>query len=310
MILLVTNRGDLTADWLIIELEKRGSSYVRFNTEDFPQRCRFQWRPSEALLHVNNAVVEASCIDSVWFRRPVPPRLRPGLAPDDEAWARREASEALEGFWRALDARWVSPPAAIRWADSKPQQLLDAQRLGFEIPDTEITNDAGVLRALLERSSTGVVCKGLHDGYVRDRDPGLLFTTLISQEHVDELHDEPHLFQARVPKQYDVRVTVIGDQVLAARIDSQLEDVASVDWRRDPDDLSYSVEQLPVGVSDRCQELVAHYGLQFGAIDLARRPDGSYVFFELNPNGQWAWVEQRTGLPIRQRLADLLIRPR
>jgi hypothetical protein len=46
--------------------------------------------------------------------------------------------------------------------------------------------------------------------------------------------------------------------------------------------------------------------LAFAAIDLARRPDGGYTFFELNPNGQWAWLEQRTGIPLRSRLADLL----
>jgi len=50
------------------------------------------------------------------------------------------------------------------------------------------------------------------------------------------------------------------------------------------------------------------YGLEFSAIDLARHIDGTYVFFELNPNGQWAWVEQLTGLPLRYRLADLLTR--
>jgi hypothetical protein len=41
-------------------------------------------------------------------------------------------------------------------------------------------------------------------------------------------------------------------------------------------------------------------------VDLARRPDGSYTFFELNPNGQWAWIEQRTSVPLRAHLADLL----
>jgi hypothetical protein len=40
---------------------------------------------------------------------------------------------------------------------------------------------------------------------------------------------------------------------------------------------------------------------------LARRPDGGYTFFELNPNGQWAWVEQLTGLPIAAALAEELL---
>jgi glutathione synthase/RimK-type ligase-like ATP-grasp enzyme len=71
--------------------------------------------------------------------------------------------------------------------------------------------------------------------------------------------------------------------------------------------LAHTVETLPSDVVELCVALCRSYKLQFGAIDLARRPDGGYTFFEINPNGQWAWVEQRTGLPLRARLADLLL---
>jgi hypothetical protein len=36
MLLIVTERGDLTADFLILELEARGAEFLRFNTEDYP----------------------------------------------------------------------------------------------------------------------------------------------------------------------------------------------------------------------------------------------------------------------------------
>lgn len=35
-------------------------------------------------------------------------------------------------------------------------------------------------------------------------------------------------------------------------------------------------------------------------------PDGRYVFLEINPNGQWAWIEETTGLPISEALIELL----
>lgn len=121
---------------------------------------------------------------------------------------------------------------------------------------------------------------------------------------------EPYLFQALAPKRYDIRVTVIGDEVFAARIVSQVRPESMVDWRKArPGALKHEVEDLPAAVAQRCVELCRHYGLAFGAIDLALRPDGGYTFFELNPNGQWAWVEQRTGLALRSRLADLLLQP-
>jgi glutathione synthase/RimK-type ligase-like ATP-grasp enzyme len=127
-------------------------------------------------------------------------------------------------------------------------------------------------------------------------------------ETLDDLGDEPYLFQALVPKRYDVRVTVIGDEAFAVAIESQEVLASEVDWRRgDVDELGHRVEDLPCDLARRCVDLVSGYNLRFGAIDLARRPDGGYTFFELNPNGQWAWLEQRTGLPLRRRLADLLL---
>ena len=59
-------------------------------------------------------------------------------------------------------------------------------------------------------------------------------------------------------------------------------------------------------MAEKCLALTRSYGLAFGAIDLARVDDGLYTFFEINPNGQWAWIEQLTGQPLRQAMAGLL----
>ena len=51
-------------------------------------------------------------------------------------------------------------------------------------------------------------------------------------------------------------------------------------------------------------------GLFYGAIDLIRTVDGTYVFLEMNPFGQWAWVQDLCGLPLAEahcRLFRLLI---
>jgi glutathione synthase/RimK-type ligase-like ATP-grasp enzyme len=63
---------------------------------------------------------------------------------------------------------------------------------------------------------------------------------------------------------------------------------------------------LPPDLEQRCVQLVDRLGLCFGAIDLALTPDGRYVFFEVNPNGQYLWIELATGLPISDAICDLL----
>ena len=65
--------------------------------------------------------------------------------------------------------------------------------------------------------------------------------------------------------------------------------------------------RLPREVENSCIDLVQRLGLEFGAIDLIVRPDGRYTFLEINPNGQWAWLEEMTGLPFVETCSELLL---
>jgi hypothetical protein len=310
MLLIVSERGDLTADFLILELEARGAEFLRFNTEDYPTAVGLSWRPGGARLSIRGDSCDLRDIDSVWFRRPRPPQMPAEYSTEEASWAAREANEALQGAWRTLQARWVNHPDANRRGECKPEQLRTARDLGFEIPSTLITNEPRELSTFLDEHPAAI-CKPLLDGLVpEDGTEHLFFTSRIEFEtlRAEDLGPEPYLFQALVEKAVDVRVTVIGEEAFAVAIESQSEAETSVDWRRGAErGLSHQPLRLPEDVEHRCLGLCRHYDLSFGAIDLAIRPDGGYTFFEINPNGQWAWLEQETGLPLRSKLADLLL---
>ncbi len=315
MLLVVTNRDDLTADWLVVELNERRARFERFNTEDYPRDVSLRWTPDNAaLLGLPGSDVDLAEVTSVWYRRPVAPRAPEDVDEELAEWAVREAQEALDGMWRTLDARWVNHPDANQASGCKPEQLSRAARRGLVIPPTLVTNDPEQLREFATSVGPKLVCKPLYEGWIPLRAGELGFWTsafsVVRDDELAELSGEPYLFQALVDKSYDVRVTVIGGNAYAVGIGSQASPDSEVDWRRgDVDRLDHWIEELPSEVAGQCIELVADYGLLFGAIDLARRADGTYVFFELNPNGQWAWLEHRTGLPLRARLADLLLEP-
>lgn len=315
MILVVTNRDDHTADWLILELVSRDAKFFRFNTEDYVAQSKVTWAPPHpAHLDVRGRVCDLSSITSVWYRRPVSPRVSSDLSAERASWAIGEAREVLEGMWRAhSDLLWVNHPDRNLSASSKPEQLGVASSAGFLVPETLITNDSGEVRDFVKARRERIICKPLRTGrFTVEGKEHLFFTSLLRQktlESLDTLGPEPYLFQELIQKRYDVRVTVIGDEAFAARIESQQSNDGQIDWRRgEPGRLGHEVEELPGDVSRRCVDLVRRYGLHYGAIDLAVDLAGRYVFFELNPNGQWAWIEQVTGLPLRSRLADLLQR--
>jgi glutathione synthase/RimK-type ligase-like ATP-grasp enzyme len=307
VILIVTNRGDHTADWLVLELERRGASFFRFNTEDYPGDMVLLWTPESSTQLGDRRLDE---VKSVWYRRPV--AADPAIWPDRDraSWALAEAREALLGVWRTTEAFWVNHPDNNRAASSKLEQIKRATALGFEVPRTLVTNDQESALDFLGSVGDSAICKPMKDGRLEfSGREGIFFTSVVDAsalEKPESIGPEPYLFQELIKKRFDIRATVIGGEVFSVRIESQETEIGKVDWRRAGIDAGHAIEELPEDVAERCVQLTREYGLRFSAIDLVLQQDGRIVFLELNPNGQWAWVEQLTGLPLRSRMADLL----
>ena len=100
----------------------------------------------------------------------------------------------------------------------------------------------------------------------------------------------------------------MGERVFAAEIASQSSARTRHDWRHyDVDSTPHTVHQLPPAIERACITLVRSLGLVYGAIDFVLTPDGEYVFLEINPNGQYLWIEHLTGLPITAAIVDHLM---
>ena len=139
-----------------------------------------------------------------------------------------------------------------------------------------------------------------------------IYTHRVEEEHLQNLEGVRHvpcMFQERVEKKFELRITVVGKQIFTAEIHSQLSPRTRDDWRRyDLQNTPHRVHDLPPAIAESCFNLLSHYQLNFGAIDMIVTPDDRYVFLELNPNGQWLWIEHLTHMPITAAIADMLIR--
>jgi glutathione synthase/RimK-type ligase-like ATP-grasp enzyme len=60
-------------------------------------------------------------------------------------------------------------------------------------------------------------------------------------------------------------------------------------------------------VAAKLLQFMEHFGLNYGAIDIIVTVDGRYVFLEVNPVGEFFWLELYAGLPISNAIADLLL---
>ena len=152
------------------------------------------------------------------------------------------------------------------------------------------------------------VCKPFGGAGISD-DDGFrhVFTTKVTANQCTDpnIFRTMHLFQEWVPKEYEVRLTVVDGRFFAARIDAASE-AARVDWRSDYQSISHTVTGTPGTVRSQVNALLDALGLRFAALDFIVAPDGQWWFLECNPNGQWAWIEEETGMPIAGALADAL----
>jgi glutathione synthase/RimK-type ligase-like ATP-grasp enzyme len=116
-------------------------------------------------------------------------------------------------------------------------------------------------------------------------------------------------YQHEIDKIYDLRVILVGDKIFPTAIHSQDQQETAVDWRvADLKELQLRHEKifLPKQLKQKCRELVRFFSLRYSSMDFVLGKDGKYYFLELNPNGQWAWIEQLVGYPIRDAIINTL----
>ncbi|MFF9772877.1 ATP-grasp ribosomal peptide maturase [Streptomyces sp. NPDC013978] len=308
-VLVATEADDITADMVITELNRRDVPVVRFNPADIGAdlmvSARFGTCPAPVVGQVRtpSRTVDLTRARSVYWRRPTWPSF-PHLSPDDSRFATAQVRYGLGGTLYALDGLlWVNHPLRIAAADYKPAQLALAQHFGFTVPPTLVTNDPVEAREFIRDQGEAIFKTLRWTPYTRDGVPVTGWAAPVTAAEIDDsVRVTPHLFQARVDKVADLRVLIVGPRTFAVRINSEL-----LDWRKDYSALTYTVERLPDRVDKALHAYLDRLELVSGSFDLAVDRAGNYWWLELNPNGQWGWLETETSLPMSAAFADLLM---
>jgi glutathione synthase/RimK-type ligase-like ATP-grasp enzyme len=282
------------------------------NTEDLPG-ARSCWQLVDAhstwTIAGKGRTLDLNTVTAAYLRRPLPPDLLEIADIGERRHAMGEWVALLEALYGYLDNRWLNAPAAMALAEDKLRQLTLAARLGFNVPVTMVSNDADAVASVAD---DGTIAKPLRSGMVTGASgQSVIFSSRLTDgilaENRASVSLAPFIIQREIIKACDIRVTVVGRQVFSAAIHSQDTVASQTDWRRgDVIAMPHTIHSLPAEMEERVRALVAGLGLRFGAIDLVLDRQGAYWFLEINPNGQWAWVETMTGLPIAATIVDEL----
>ncbi len=241
-------------------------------------------------------------IAGIWWRRPAGFGVPNGVTdPQVQEWIRQEANHFFRGLLHVLEARLMNVPENDARASWKPYQLRVASEVGLSIPRTLMTDDPKAVQTFAEHVGDLV--------YKPFRSPKwrLVPTRRLTggaAEYLDAVRLAPVIFQERLPGVMDLRVTIVGEEVFSAGAPHlALDDLE--DNRVGPRQ-PLEPYALPAPVVVKLRMLLDRLGLVYGAIDLRLTPDGRHVFLEVNPAGQYLWVEIEAGLPISAAIARWL----
>jgi MvdD family ATP-grasp ribosomal peptide maturase len=318
-VLIITRSDDnQCVDSVIDAIRHKGGTSFRFDTDRFPTEVRLiaEYLPESETLRLISAEgdLDLRKVSAIWHRRlEIGGRIPRSIDPQLRMASIGEANKTVKGMLESLRAFRMDPEPVIRRAENKQLQLQVARELGLDTPRTLITNDPEAVRDFEQSCENGIVTKMLSSFAVyEDGLEKVVFTSPVSHEDLadlDGLQLCPMTFQEQVPKALELRTTVVGNRVFTASIDSQASAAAQYDWRKDGVALlgDWKRFELPGEVEHRLLRLMDYFSLNYGAIDFILTPDGRYVFLEINPVGEFFWLEDCPGLPISSAIADVLL---
>jgi len=314
MILILSNKWDLTVDFVVAELRKRNRKFLRINTEDLVLGHVKIKLPDFAIsMSKNGEILDiTNSVKVIWYRRPGKPYDNFNHDQKPTPAIQQFVNDQWFSWFEALqlipNVKWINHPNANDAMESKPRQLFLASLLGFQIPKTIITNDPKEVHHFAQQNAGKLVAKALYSPLIEEPEQDFfVFTNEIKD--TDPMSDEeirisPSIYQQSLNPKIDYRVTVIGDTVFPVKIEQTNK--LNVDWRTEKSELKFSACTLPAEIEFLCKKFVSDNDLAFGAIDIVQY-NGEYYFLEINPNGEWGWLQFPHEIPIASALCDYMI---
>lgn len=311
-VLIVSSRGDWSAEQVAKQLDARGASFSWLDPADFPRRVRVTAKLGRGWcgeVETPDGTFSWEEISAVFYRRPRDFDMPSGMSGPEQRFARAQARVGLGGVLSSLPVIWINHPSAVADCEYKPWQLDLARTVGLRVPATLITNDPHEARRFAAAAGDLVV-KALAEPIIAEAgEQKTIWTRRVGAAELSDLAGlelTTHLFQEWVPKAYEVRLTMVGKRPFAVAIHAHSTGTR-VDWRTDYDALTYEVVDCPTDIVSCAHAFLSAAGLKYGAFDFIVSADNEdYVFLECNAAGQWGWLAEECELPIAEAIADEL----
>lgn len=312
VILLLSNKWDISTDYIVENLRKRDCKFLRINSEDLINSSSLVSFHPFCFWIKDKKINLTKNLRSVFLRRPGKPfEFIETDKPSSSTL--RYVTDQWHSFISGLESipnvLWINDPHKNSFAEMKINQLAYAEKIGFRIPKTCMTNSKKELFEFAESCDNKIIAKALYSPLIQDNEKEFfVFSNRLSDfSSIDEKEFSlaPTIFQEEIQNKIDYRITIVGSSCFSAEI--IYKDKSILDWRKIKDEIQIKPCSLPSDITEQCIRYVSKLGLVFGAIDLVKSKD-DYYFLEINPNGEWGWLQKNPGLPIAESISNQLVR--
>jgi glutathione synthase/RimK-type ligase-like ATP-grasp enzyme len=314
MVLIFTDKFDVHADVVIEKLKMDNVPYYRFNLDVQSLKNAFiSFKNGEWIIKSEAGEISTNRVSCVWCRKAfveLTLQEKRETSADFKIW-KNEWNKTLLGLHNSLkQLPWLNPLRKAYKGENKYYQIEVAKDIGFEMPDTLISNEKHELLQFMDRHKKCLFKLMAQDFYEVGNEFKGLYTNVITKtdlEKFSEVGENPLVLQEYITKQFEVRYTVVGKEHFVCKIESQKSEKANEDWRRyDIAHTPHSIIEPPTEIKEKVNRLMEILGLEYGALDFIVTPDDKWIFLEINCMGQYLWIEELTGLQISNAIVGWL----
>lgn len=312
-VLILTKRSDIESDLIGIQLLKNGIDYIKINEEDIPLDLGVEFRVGNkngVLLKLRNKQIIIDNVKVVLFRY-FDLKFLKYLTGIRQMYFEQQWYQIFKCLQTSLKCQWINNPKNTFDSENRLYQLLVAQKTGFRIPDTSITNIPSSGIKFSNQHSKRIVAKVLHHHEIIYKEYSHRFpTSIVSTDYLSESNElkyAPVILQERIAISEEIRITVINRRVFPVRITtnkykSDYSDLHKVEEKF----LNFEHFEIEKNVAKMCINLNRQLGLLVSSIDLLVDKKGETHFLEINPIGDWNWLEKHVNLPITDSVSKLI----
>ena len=307
--LIISSTIDFSTDLVCYQLLKKKQKFYRLNRDEFQQH-KIVVDVTKKVMTIQNdkEVFEADfeTLRGIFFRAPVFLRTQPKAELTvNEQLERNQWSSFLRNLVVFKNAKWLNNPVSTYRAENKIYQLCIAEECGLKIPQTYVSNVTDCVKNLEQKYVVKSLDTALFYDFKSHKEMFTYSNVITGRELVEyDLAAAPVFIQEFLNPKVDCRVTYVCGRLFPVKILQKGKGMYG-DWRQRKEELEYITFQLPKKIENSICEMMQKLELNFGGIDLAVVNE-EYYFIEVNPTGEWGWLEIKTSMPISETIEKSL----